>query len=126
MEAEPRLLLAVEPPAATPQQPVTLAMLQETKYSLFLLCGLARLAGQWRLLLPDALPAFRQATAALLAVLAAPAAIHGAPVAPEERAAAAVAEGPELAEGETPQQPCSRSCAWGWGECRRVLGTASP
>lgn len=46
--AEPRLLLAAEPPAASPQQPLTLAMAQETKYALFLLCGLARLSGQVR------------------------------------------------------------------------------
>lgn len=48
VEAEPRLLLAVEPPAGSAQQPLTLAMAQETKYSLFLLCGLARLSGQVR------------------------------------------------------------------------------
>jgi hypothetical protein len=48
VEAEPRLLLAAEPPEASPQQPLTLAMAQEAKYCLFLLCGLARLAGQVR------------------------------------------------------------------------------
>jgi len=46
VEAEPRLLLAAEPPTATPQQPLTLGMAQETKYTLFFLCGLARLSGQ--------------------------------------------------------------------------------
>ncbi len=46
IEAEPRLLLAAEPPAASVQQPLTLAMAQETKYTLFFLCGLARLSGQ--------------------------------------------------------------------------------
>lgn len=48
VEAEPRLLLAAEPPAASPQQPLTLAMAQESKYALFFLCGLARLSGQVR------------------------------------------------------------------------------
>ena len=46
VEAEPRLLLATEPPAASQQQPLTLAMAQEAKYALFFLCGLARLSGQ--------------------------------------------------------------------------------
>ncbi len=48
VEAEPRLLLATEPPAASQQQPLTLAMAQEAKYALFFLCGLARLSGQVR------------------------------------------------------------------------------
>ncbi|PSC72509.1 exostosin-like glycosyltransferase isoform B [Micractinium conductrix] len=90
VEAEPRLLLAAEPPAASSQQPLTLAMAQETKYTLFLLCGLARLSGQWRMMLPDALPAFRRATAALLDFAAAPGAtaLTCAPVSAAERAAA--------------------------------------
>jgi nuclear pore complex protein Nup188 len=90
VDAESRLLLAAEPPAASPQQPLTLAMAQETKYTLFLLCGLARLSGQWRMLLPDSLPAFRRATAALLDFVASPGAgaISCAPVSAAERAAA--------------------------------------
>lgn len=46
VDAEPRLLLAAEPPAASVQQPLTLAMAQETKYTFFFLCSLARLSGQ--------------------------------------------------------------------------------
>lgn len=34
-------------------------LLQETRYSLFFLTGLARLAGRWRALLPDSLPQLR-------------------------------------------------------------------
>jgi nuclear pore complex protein Nup188 len=65
-------------------------MAQETKYTLFLLCGLARLSGQWRMLLPDSLPAFRRATAALLDFVASPGAvpISCTPVSAAERAAA--------------------------------------
>jgi hypothetical protein len=65
-------------------------MAQETKYTLFLLCGLARLSGQWRMLLPDSLPAFRRATAALLDFVASPGAVPMSctPVSAAERAAA--------------------------------------
>ncbi|PRW56624.1 Nucleoporin NUP188 like isoform B [Chlorella sorokiniana] len=90
VEAEPRLLLATDPPAASQQQPLTLAMAQEAKYALFFLCGLARLSGQWRLMLPDSLPAFRRATASFLDFAASPGnePISCAPVSASERAAA--------------------------------------
>lgn len=94
-EAEPRLLLAVQPPAAGRGQPLTLAMAQEAKYSLFLLCGLARLAGLWRAALPHMVPCFRRAAAGLLAFSASPGSsaaaggpLHCSPVSANERAAA--------------------------------------
>ncbi|KAI3428139.1 hypothetical protein D9Q98_006522 [Chlorella vulgaris] len=90
VEAEPRLLLASEPPAASSQQPLSLAMAQESKVTLFFLCGLSRLNGEWRILLPDSLPAFRRATAAFLHFAASPGdgPFRCAPVSAAERAAA--------------------------------------
>ena len=122
VEAEPRLLLAVEPPAATRQQPLTLAMLQEAKYSLFFLCALTRLAGQWRLALPHALPTFRQATAALLefssdpgaAAAAAGGELHCPPVSLAERAAAAAAG---AGGGGADALQIAGAAAMGGGEC---------
>lgn len=61
-----RLQLAIEPPEGTQKQPLTLSMAQEAKYSLFLLRGVARTDGRWRLALPRALPAARRASASLL------------------------------------------------------------
>ncbi|KAL4443613.1 hypothetical protein ABPG75_011350 [Micractinium tetrahymenae] len=120
IEAEPRLLLAAEPPAASAQQPLTLAMAQETKYSLFLLCGLARLSGQWRMMLPHSLPAFRRATAAFLDFAASPGAepLSCAPVSAAERAAAradAAADGAEGASGRTNGRPSAAAFVVGKG-----------
>ena len=71
IRSDARIQLAVSPPAATDQQPVTLAMAQEARYALFLLCGVARqMGGQWRMALPHAIPALRRATASLLAFIA--------------------------------------------------------
>jgi hypothetical protein len=118
--AEPRLLLAVEPGEGTGAQPVTLGMAQEAQYALCLLCGLARGAGAWRAALPHSLPAFRRASAELLAFLAELQGVHCAPVSPAERAAARVAGAPEAAAlGEGWFGACAA------GECAAVAG-ASP
>ncbi|KAK9819662.1 hypothetical protein WJX72_000881 [[Myrmecia] bisecta] len=91
--AEERLLLALEPPAATAQQPLTLAMLQETERSLFVLCGAARLIGSWQLALPSAPSAARRAATAFLLFAASPSRtarlrLHCTPVSPAEKALA--------------------------------------
>jgi hypothetical protein len=68
---DPRIQLAIEPPEGNAKQPVTLAMAQETRYSLFLLYGVVKMAsGQYRVALPHALPALRRASASLLRFLA--------------------------------------------------------
>jgi nuclear pore complex protein Nup188 len=70
--AQDRLLLAINPPEASPGQPLTLAMCQEAKYTLFFICGLlTRLAGEWRYALPESIPLMRQATATLISFVAA-------------------------------------------------------
>ena len=70
--AQDRLLLAINPPEASPGQPLTLAMCEEAKYTLFFICGLlTRLAGEWRYALPESIPLMRQATAALISFVAA-------------------------------------------------------
>jgi hypothetical protein len=72
VSADLRLQLAVEPPLANVQQPLTLAMAHETKCALFLLCCVAKLSGQWLTMLPHALSAMRRASAALLRFLSHP------------------------------------------------------
>lgn len=68
-----RLRLAIDPPMGTVQQPITLAMSQETRYSLFLLSNVAeKLGGQWMISLPRAPSLIRQSTASLLAFFSAP------------------------------------------------------
>ncbi len=56
---EPRLLLALLPPAATAQQPLTLADLHEKQRVLFLVTQLSRFTGTWHLARPSSLTQFR-------------------------------------------------------------------
>ncbi|KAL4532505.1 hypothetical protein Ndes2437B_g02907 [Nannochloris sp. 'desiccata'] len=68
---DPRIQLAIEPPEGNARQPVTLAMAQESRYTLFLLYGVVKMArGQYRVALPHALPALRRASASLLRFVA--------------------------------------------------------
>ncbi len=68
---DPRIQLAIEPPEGTIKQPVTLAMAQESRYALFTLYGVVKMAnGHYRVALPHALPALRRASAALLRFIA--------------------------------------------------------
>lgn len=69
---EPRLLLAVQPQAATPEQPLTLAGLLEAERSLFLLSFMAQHSGAWQLVRPGSLATFRAAVASFLEFVARP------------------------------------------------------
>lgn len=76
---------------------------------------------QWRVLLPDSLPAFRRATAAFLDFVASPGAepISCAPVSPLERAAARAAEASGIKAGggsSTPATLAVFDLAKGWFE----------
>lgn len=70
--AQDRLLIAINPPDATPVQPLTLAMCQETKCALFFIHSLAPSIGRWMVAVPEGILAMRQATAALLNFLSLP------------------------------------------------------
>lgn len=109
-----RILLAINPPEASPGQPLTMTMCQETKYSLFFICGLlTRLAGEWRYALPESIPLMRQATAALISFVAAamPGAVCVAVTAAEKSRAGVVMMKKMMGEGSLEE---------GWfGVCRR-------
>lgn len=70
--AEPRLLLACVPPAASAAQPLSLASLFELERTLFLLQHLLRYSGTWHMALPGSLPRFRTAVSAFVAFAAMP------------------------------------------------------
>ncbi|KAK9842702.1 hypothetical protein WJX74_000856 [Apatococcus lobatus] len=70
--AEPRIALAVQPPAGSPSQPLTLAGLQEADRALYLLTALAPLAGQWLLTLPTSISDLRTAAARFITFAALP------------------------------------------------------
>ncbi|KAL6781290.1 NUP188 [Auxenochlorella protothecoides x Auxenochlorella symbiontica] len=85
-----RLLLALEPPEGSAEQPLTLAGLQEARATLFLASALLRQEGHWRAALPGALPDLRAASARFLSWAAQPdPEVVCAALDPSERAAAA-------------------------------------
>ncbi|BDA41474.1 probable Nucleoporin NUP188 homolog at N-terminal half [Coccomyxa sp. Obi] len=122
--AEERLLLALEPPAATPAQPLTLAMLQETERVAFLLTSLARLLGQWQMALPASLSAARETAASFLAFAGLPTAtdtcsVHCPPVSPAEKAQAGESAG--LPVGEAWFEVCAEGSRAASGSARDGL-----
>ena len=68
--AEPRLLLACCPPAASPAQPLTLASLFELERVLFLITHMTQYTGYWHLMLPGSLAKFRTAVTGFVGFVA--------------------------------------------------------
>lgn len=126
LSMDARLQLALAPPEATARQPVTLAMAQEAKYALFLLCSVSKFAGQWRLAMPTALPALRRASASLLRFLAG-GLFEGAVCCPVSRAerAAAAGDGPTQLLGGWFKQCSEVASAGGAHDGRRGTSDAA-